>query len=299
MLSLGLSASSWSGADVAGFIGGASPELMTRWYEIAAFTPVFRSHFATTRRAPNRGRWPRASRDPPLFHRGTHRLLPYLYAVAEERAHRRPGDAADLYDYPAMASRRATIDGIHARARPALAASPKPEQPRATISAAGKGWYDIGRATVGSERISETPNRPPAGVRTAGAILPSQPLCKAPPKFRRALESTLSGNDCRRAFTSTWRERERPSLRQTTPAASRRRRCAQLGRARVAIVPGGSKSRDRTWDPVERLILRTSRARDHRRSNDRRPCQPRLRCSPSRLRFNLSAEVMLFLCFIC
>ncbi|MEO6224935.1 MAG: TIM-barrel domain-containing protein, partial [Sphingomicrobium sp.] len=46
MLSLGLSGFSWSGADIPGFIGGASPELATRWFEIGAFTPVFRSHAA-------------------------------------------------------------------------------------------------------------------------------------------------------------------------------------------------------------------------------------------------------------
>ena len=44
LINLGLSGFAYSGCDVGGFIGGASPELLTRWYEIAAFTPVFRNH---------------------------------------------------------------------------------------------------------------------------------------------------------------------------------------------------------------------------------------------------------------
>ncbi|WP_398286880.1 TIM-barrel domain-containing protein [Sphingomonas daechungensis] len=55
MLNLGLSGISWSGADIPGFIGGASPELATRWYEIAAFTPVFRGHAANNAPGPSRG----------------------------------------------------------------------------------------------------------------------------------------------------------------------------------------------------------------------------------------------------
>ena len=46
LTNLGLSGFAYSGCDVGGFIGGASPELLTRWYEIAAFTPVFRNHSA-------------------------------------------------------------------------------------------------------------------------------------------------------------------------------------------------------------------------------------------------------------
>ena len=46
LLNLGLSGFSWAGADIGGFTGGPSPELLTRWYQIGAFTPVFRNHSA-------------------------------------------------------------------------------------------------------------------------------------------------------------------------------------------------------------------------------------------------------------
>ena len=46
LINLGLSGFSYAGADVGGFTGGASPELMTRWFEIGAFTPIFRDHAA-------------------------------------------------------------------------------------------------------------------------------------------------------------------------------------------------------------------------------------------------------------
>ncbi|HEU0284368.1 MAG TPA: TIM-barrel domain-containing protein, partial [Sphingomicrobium sp.] len=44
LLNLGLSGHSWAGADIGGFTGAPSPELLTRWHQIGAFTPVFRNH---------------------------------------------------------------------------------------------------------------------------------------------------------------------------------------------------------------------------------------------------------------
>ncbi len=56
LINLGLSGFSYAGADVGGFTGGASPELMTRWFEIGAFTPIFRDHSAKERAGgPSRG----------------------------------------------------------------------------------------------------------------------------------------------------------------------------------------------------------------------------------------------------
>ena len=79
MLNLGLSGHAWSAADVGGFIGGASPELMTRWYEIAAFTPVFRSHASNS--APRAEPWvdgPEHLAIRKRFIEERYRLLPYL-----------------------------------------------------------------------------------------------------------------------------------------------------------------------------------------------------------------------------
>jgi alpha 1,3-glucosidase len=54
LLSINLAGLSFAGADVGGFFGDPSPELMTRWFQAGAFTPFFRghAHHDTKRREP-------------------------------------------------------------------------------------------------------------------------------------------------------------------------------------------------------------------------------------------------------
>jgi alpha-glucosidase len=205
MLSLGLSGFSWSGADIPGFIGGASPELMTRWFEIGAFTPVFRAHAAND--APRAEPWVDGPQHLAIrrhFIEERYRLLPYLYAVAEENA--RTGDPVmrpTFYDYPAMASAPCDQSMAFTLGRDLLvAASPRPEQPRAyDICLPGKGWYDYWTGLpVSGEKVIETPklDRLPVFVRP-GAILPKQPLVQSTaetPKGPLELD-VYPGADCR------------------------------------------------------------------------------------------------------
>jgi alpha-glucosidase len=193
MLNLGLSGFSWSGADVGGFIGGASPELMTRWYEIAAFSPVFRSHAANN--APRAEPWvdgPEHLAIRKRFIEERYRLLPYLYAVAEQNS--RTGDPVMrpvFYDYPEMAKAPCDQSMAFTVGRDLLVApSPKPESTRsydACMPTAG--WYDYwsGLVVTGERKpdapfevVKETPRleRLPVFVR-AGAILPRQPLVQS------------------------------------------------------------------------------------------------------------------------
>jgi alpha-glucosidase len=205
MLSLGLSGFAWSGADIPGFIGGASPELATRWCEIGAFTPVFRAHAAND--APRAEPWvdgPQHLAIRRRFIEARYRLLPYLYAVAEEAG--RTGDPImrpTFYDYPAMAS--ATCDQSMAFTLGAdllVAASPNPDQPRAyDICLPAKGWYDYWTgARVDAEKLRETPalERLPVFVRP-GAILPRQPLVQSTAETPKGpLELDIyPGDDCR------------------------------------------------------------------------------------------------------
>ena len=44
LLSINLGGLSFAGADIGGFFGNPDVELMTRWYQAAAFTPFFRNH---------------------------------------------------------------------------------------------------------------------------------------------------------------------------------------------------------------------------------------------------------------
>src|SRR3954454_3288865 len=85
VLNLGISGIPYSGADVGGFNGSPPPDLLTRWVEIAAFSPFFRDH-ATKGSLPheiwNNGPEPEAIRRHYIETR--YRLLPYFYALADE-----------------------------------------------------------------------------------------------------------------------------------------------------------------------------------------------------------------------
>ena len=82
-LNLSLSGVAYTGPDVGGFSGDPSPELYTRWLQLAAWLPFFRSHSIFT--MPSREPWKAAGphlgavRDAMTTRQ---RLLPYLYTVA-------------------------------------------------------------------------------------------------------------------------------------------------------------------------------------------------------------------------
>jgi alpha-glucosidase len=196
LLNLGLSGFAYAGADVGGFTGGPSPELMTRWFEIAAFTPIFRDHSA--KGTPRAEPWvdgPAQLAIRRRFVEERYRLMPYLYALADLNA--RTGDPLMrpvFYDYPDVA--RASCDqSMTFMLGSALLVAPPPkmESPQAyDVCLPNGGWYDYwtGRAVKrtmtasgggdGATHISETPHleRLPVFVR-AGTILPRQPLVQS------------------------------------------------------------------------------------------------------------------------
>lgn len=188
MLNLGLSGFAWSGTDVGGFIGGASPELMTRWYQVGAFSPVFRSHAANN--APRAEPWvdgPRHLAIRRRFIEERYRLMPYLYAVAEQTS--RTGDPVMrpvFYDYPNLAKAPCDHSMAFTVGRDLLVApSPKPESTHAYDACMpGPGWFDYWtglevdgetKSDAPFEIVKETPTieRLPIFVR-AGAIIPRQ-----------------------------------------------------------------------------------------------------------------------------
>jgi len=182
LLNLGLSGFPYAGADIGGFTGGPSPELLTRWHQVGAFTPVFRNHSAKD--TPRAEPWvdgPRhlALRRAAIAER--YRLMPYFYSVAEE--HERTGDPIMrpvFYDYPALLSAPCDQSMAFTVGRDLLVApSPKPESPQPyDVCLPAAGWYDYWTGLrVEGERVKEVPSleRLPLFVR-AGAILPRQPL---------------------------------------------------------------------------------------------------------------------------
>ncbi|MFT4113917.1 TIM-barrel domain-containing protein [Silvibacterium sp.] len=85
LLNLGLSGFAFSGADVGGFAGSPSPELLTKWLELAAFQPIDRDHAAKGTR--DHEPWVDGAEQEAIrrhFIETRYRLMPYLYSVAEE-----------------------------------------------------------------------------------------------------------------------------------------------------------------------------------------------------------------------
>jgi alpha-glucosidase len=85
LINLGLSGFSLSGADVGGFAGSPSPDLLTRWLMLAAFQPIDRDHSAKGTR--DHEPWVDGSEQEAIRRRyieERYRLLPYLYTTAEE-----------------------------------------------------------------------------------------------------------------------------------------------------------------------------------------------------------------------
>jgi len=204
-LNLGLSGFAWAGADVGGFTGGPSPDLLTRWSQFATFAPIFRNH--SQKDAPRAEPWVHGEEHLAIrrrFIEERYRLIPYIYAVAEHSS--RTGDPIMrplFYDYPDMLETECDMAMQFTLGRDILiAGSPRPESPRgyqACLPAGG--WYDYwtGKAVDQRVRLELTPSIEtlPVFVR-AGTILPRQPLVQSlGQRPQGALElHVYPGNDC-------------------------------------------------------------------------------------------------------
>ncbi len=229
IINLGLSGFSYSAADVSGFAGGPSPDLLTRWFQIGAFYPVFRDHSA--KGTPRVEPWvdgPEHLAIRRRFVEERYRLMPYLYALADQNA--RVGDPIlrpVFYDYPAAMRMSCDQSWTFTLGRSLLVApSPNPDQPRAyDVCLPAGGWYDYwtgqqagepqqqtgpgqiqsatqatGQAMVQGDRVTVTPRIEtlPVFVR-AGTILPRQPLVQSTaevPDGPLQLD-VYPGDDCR------------------------------------------------------------------------------------------------------
>jgi alpha-glucosidase len=82
---LGLSGFAFSGADVGGYAGTPTPELLTKWLEVAAFQPIDRDH--TEKGTGDQEPWvggPEHEAIRRRFIETRYQLMPYLYTLAEE-----------------------------------------------------------------------------------------------------------------------------------------------------------------------------------------------------------------------
>ena len=183
---LGLSGFAWSGADVGGFAGSPSPALLTRWIEIAAFTPLFRDH-AAKGTAPHEP-WVDGPGETAIrrrFIEARYRLTPYLYALADETARTGlPVMRPVFLEFPGEVARLREMDGAFMLG-PDLLVAPQPEgetrDPWDVALPGGGGWFDYWSGLpVAGAVVHETPDaaRLPVFVRP-GAIVPRQPLTQS------------------------------------------------------------------------------------------------------------------------
>jgi alpha-glucosidase len=204
ILNLGLSGFAFAGADVGGFRGSPTPELLTRWMELGAFNPFYRNHGEKNSRF--REPWvdgPEHEAIRRKYIETRYRLLPYIYTEMEESSRTGiplmrpmflefPGD-------PALS----TNDEEFMFGDSLLVASKVWEftAPYEITFPQGD-WYDYwtGGKVSGGKKIKVDPplDTLPVYVR-AGAIIPQQPVVQyvgEPPKGPLQVR-VYSGPDCR------------------------------------------------------------------------------------------------------
>jgi alpha-glucosidase len=87
LLNLGLSGFAIAGDDIGGFSGSPPMDLLTKWFEVGAFNPIFRDH--TEKGTNPQEPWvggPEHEAIRRRFIEERYRLLPYIYTLAEENS---------------------------------------------------------------------------------------------------------------------------------------------------------------------------------------------------------------------
>lgn len=183
-LSLGVSGMTFTGTDVGGFVGTPSGELLARWTQVGALTPLFRNHSAVD--TPRQEPWLFGEEVERVCKEAIelrYRLLPVLYtALWQAAAHGTPMLRPLPLVHPDDATIRGTSPlgfyvGDHLLAHPVLVEGQTERE--VYLPEADGGWFDLhtsewhaGRQTL----WTDTPlDRIPLYVR-AGAVLPLAPV---------------------------------------------------------------------------------------------------------------------------
>lgn len=187
IMNLGVSGYAFAGADVGGFRGSPTPELLTRWMELGAFTPFYRNHGEVGSR--NREPWVDGAEQEAIrrkYIETRYKLLPYIYTSMEETSRTGVPPMRPLFmefpEVPILAGYdQAFMLGndllvapkVYEFAKPYLAPMPRTD------------WYDYwtgekvtgAREFMGVKVVDVDPplDTLPVYVR-AGAIIPQQPV---------------------------------------------------------------------------------------------------------------------------
>jgi alpha-glucosidase len=204
---LGLSGFGLSGADVGGFAGTATVELLTKWLEVAAFQPFDRDHTETG--TGDQEPWVGGADQEAIRQRyieERYRLMPYLYQLADENSRTGLPMLRPLFlEFPDAMADRHPIDVDPGAAAEfmlgpdlLIAPSPYPEAPNVyTIEFPSHDWYDywagvkVTPPAVAVDTSLQVVSPPPLSIQVqpelatlpvyvrGGSILPMEPLVQS------------------------------------------------------------------------------------------------------------------------
>ena len=207
---LGLSGFAFAGADVGGYAGTPSTDLLTKWFEVAAFQPIDRDH--TEKGSGDQEPWVGGPEQESIrrhFIETRYRLMPYLYTLAEEASRTGLPLVRPLFlEFPDAASDRHPLDvELTASAEfllgPDLLIAPAPWPDQLEdypVELPSRDWYDFWTGTkipapppppAPSEHDPVSPAAPPLTLTAhrelatlpvfvrGGTILPMQPLVQS------------------------------------------------------------------------------------------------------------------------
>jgi alpha-glucosidase len=206
LLSLGLSGYPMVGDDIGGFRGSPPPDLLTRWFELGAFNPIFRDH--TNRGTLDQEPWVHGPQHEAIRRRyieARYRLMPYVYTLAEEAARTGVPLMRPIWLERPEAERAGDAENSVFLFGPDLLVEPKLDEmldPLEVVVPAGV-WYDY---WTGERWVASPSNRRIVSglgdlvvLARGGAIVPHQPLVQSTaevPKGPLELRVYL-GPDCR------------------------------------------------------------------------------------------------------
>src|SRR5713101_1943329 len=204
LLSLGLCGYALAGDDIGGFAGSPPADLLTRWFEVGAFNPIYRDH--TGKGTADQEPWVHGPQQEAIRRRYVelrYQLLPYIYTGIEESTHTGlPFMRPVFLDYP-------QAEGFYGNNRDFLFGSDLFVAPMVTemvdaeeVQLPPGEWYDYwtSRKFASKDKITLHPalDEMPLYVR-AGAVLPMQPVTQSTSKKPTGpLQLRVyAGDDCR------------------------------------------------------------------------------------------------------
>ena len=186
---LGLSGFAYAGDDIGGFAGDApSADLLTRWFEIGAFNPIFRDHY--TKGKPAQEIWVSGPQQEAIRRKYVderYRLMPTLYSIAEETSRTGlPIMRPVFLEFPQVVGQGDHLGGTEFDFMLGdsllIAPSPTLESPAPyEVTLPGGGWYDYWSGQrIDAASVTQTPDigRLPVFVRP-GAVIFKQPLTQS------------------------------------------------------------------------------------------------------------------------